>query len=575
MKLPGLNVETVALFVLGCILLLSGGSGIHLFLLSPTDNAYLWNRSNVLAGMLLGYGAALVGMSFWSLYLATSGLSLAGEISRHASDVRALIRDHLLPPMRRAFEPGRALGWLFMVLCLGIAVRAYFLAQPVRYDEAYTFLNFVNGPLLPLFDYAYPNNHVLHTILMKLSTMLFGAHPASLRLPAFIAGIASIPLMFCLARTLSRDRSATFATVIIAVFPYLILYSTNARGYSIVVFLTLALIWVAAQTAQSPSIAASAVLSIIGAFGLLTIPSTAFAVAGVYLWYGCLLLINGTKLKRMACDFAVPCAVMTAGLTAFLYTPVIFVSNGIEPIIDNEYVKAQPSAEFFSRIYPHFAATLADFSRDIPGPVVILCLGLMAIGTYGAAKNRNWPVLLLLPAALAASTVLFFIKHAIPFPRTWIFLIPIAILQANAGLAYCLETFPGKPRRFINYGIVLAGACYALFLVSSNAMARYPDTGTFPEAPRIAGYLKPLIKEGDEVHASVPADYPTYFYLWYNGVRDFRAKEHDTGDAMKYFVVQKSGHFEPNAIQDRIDEPVQKIFDIRDAAIFRTRPAKE
>ena len=72
-----------------------------------------------------------------------------------------------------------------------------------------------------------------------------------------------------------------------------------------------------------------------------------------------------------------------------------------------------------------------------------------------------------------------------------------------------------------------------------------------------------------------PPIYPTYFYLWYNGVRDFRAKEHDTGDAMKYFVVQKSGYLEPNAIQDRIDEPVQKIFDIRDAAVFRTHPANE
>lgn len=575
MKVSGFNVENLTLLVLGCGLLLPALTGTHLVLLSPTDNAYVWNRSSVLAAMLLGYGTAFLGMSFWSLYLGTRRTSLRAEIFRHAGDVRALMQNDLLPALRRAFEPRQSVVWLLIVSCLGIALRAYFLAQPLRYDEAYTFLNFVNGHVLGLFEYPYPNNHVLHTIWVKLSTMIGGAHPWSIRLPAFIAGIASIPLMFCLARTLTKEGSGIFATVVTSVFPYLVLYSTLARGYSLVVFLALALIWVAAQTAQSPSIAASVILSLIAAFGVLTIPSAAFAVAGVFLWYASLLLINGNKLKRIVYEFVVPCGIMTATLSAVLYSPVFFVSNGIEPVIANDYVKALPTAAFLSRIYPHFADTLADFWRDIPGPVLALGAVLMALGAYGAAKKRDWPVLVLLPAVLSASVLLFLVKRAIPFPRTWIFLIPIAILLADAGWTYCIGMLPGKTRRSINHAITFAGAGYALFLMGANAIAKYPDTGAFPEAPRVAAYLKPLIKLGDEVHASVPADYPTYFYLWYNGLSDFRAKEHDSGEQTKYFVVQKSGYMETNPIQERIEGPVEKLIDIADAAVFRITPADE
>jgi len=575
MKFAGFTFESVLLFFTGSSLLLLSVPEIHLSLLTPIESAFLRERSTVLTGLLIAYGAALVVLSFWSGYLARRGARLAGKIARHMSDAHALVRGDLLPVFQHPFKSRRTVAGLLVVLCIGISVRAYFLAQPLRYDEAYTFLKFVNGHVVRLFDYPYPNNHVLHTIFVKFSTMLWGSHPWTIRLPALIAGIASIPLMFCVSRTLLRERSGTFAAVLIAVFPYLVLYSTLARGYSTVVFLTLALIWVAAQTAQAPSIAASAILSIIAAFGLLTIPSMAFAIAGIYLWYGCLLLINGNKVNRVISRFAVPGAVMTAGFAAVLYTPVIFVSKGIGPLLDNDYIRAQPTAEFISKIYPHAAATLADFSRDIPAAVLISFIALMVIGTYAAAKKGDWPVLLLLPAVFSASAILLFIKHAIPFPRTWIFSIPIAILLVNAGWAYCLEALPVKIQGCINRATVLAGGVYALSLIASNAIAKYPDTGTFPEAPRIADSLKALMKKGDKVYASVPADYPTYFYLWYHGLSDFRVKEDDDGDHTKYIIVQKDGYLTPNPIGERVEEPMEKLIELSDAAVFRIRPADD
>lgn len=566
MKLPKPSLEAALLCLGGCGLLFLSPPSIHLRFLSPVDNAYLWQRAGVVAALLFGYGSALVGLGIWSQILAASGTSLSAQVRRHAADVSLLLRYVLFDAVRRAFRSDRDIGWVLMALCLGIAVRAYFLSQPMRYDESNTFLRFVNGDVSLLFFYPFPNNHVLHTILVKLSTVVFGAHPSTIRFPAFLAGIASIPLMFCLVRVLLREKSATFATVATAVFPYLILYSTTARGYSLVVFFTLALIFIGALTASKPSMAASIVLSVIAALGMLTIPIMTFPVAGVYLWLTCLFFINGNKFPRILREFVIPCAIMTIGLTAVFYTPVMLVSKGLDPVLANEYVAAQSSEMFFSRLYPHLARTFSDFFRDVPAPILFAFLALMTIGAYSAARRRDWPLLLLLPSALVACAVLFLSKHAIPYPRTWIFLLPLMLILANAGFVHCVETFSHGIQKRFHRGVVLAGACYGVWLMATNAIVQYPDTGAFPDASRIARYLKPLMKEGDKVQASIPADYPLYFYLWYYDLRDFRGEADP--DETEFFVVQKSNY----TFEKEVVEPVVKLVSVADAAVYQNIP---
>jgi hypothetical protein len=335
--------------------------------------------------------------------------------------------------------------------------------------------------------------------------------------------------------------------------------------------------FVGAHVAKTPSIAASAILSSISALGLMTMPSMAFPIAGIYLWLVCLLLLNGSSLKRILCAFVIPCAIMTVGFSAVLYSPVIFVSNGLEPLLANEFVQSQPSEVFFGQTYPHFARTLAHYSRDIPGLILLFCLILMVMGIYSAARTRNWPILLLLPSVLVASGLIFLLKHAVPFPRTWIYMIPIVLLIADAGFTHCIEKLSSRFQFFVNQGMVLAGVFFAVFLVSTNAIVRYPDTSTFPEAPLVASYLKAVMNDGDRVYAMFPADYPTYFYLWYQGLRDFRDKgkaEKKAERKRKFFVVQKSTYPVEDATgehEDASGEHFVKLIEVADVAIYRSR----
>lgn len=568
-KLCKVYAETALFFAIGIGLLLLSPARVHLRFLNPIDNNYLWRRSSVVAVLLAAYGAVFLALAVFSYTSSSKGAFLTTRFLRRLGSAVALVRADLLPAMTRCFFSRQNISWIFLVLGTGVVVRAYFLAQPMRYDEAYTFLNYVNGDIARAFFYPIPNNHVLHTILVKLSTFFWGAHPESIRLPAFMAGIASIPLMFCLCRELLTGRSGIFASAAFALFPYLILYSTNARGYSIMVFLSLALMYVGVRFSREPSVEASMILSLIAAFGLMTIPSMAFPIAGIYLWLFCVYLVKGNSPAKVFREFVLPGAIATTGFAVILYSPVVLVTNGMQSLVANEFVQAQPREVFSGQLFPHFAETLAAYSRDIPYAILIFCTLLVVLGLYSTAKQRNWVIFLILPSLIVASGALFLAKQAIPFPRTWIYMIPAILLLADAGWIYCMGKFSKPLRTVAINSLLFAGVFYGVFLISTNAVAKYPDTGNFSEAPAVAAYLESVMNADDAVDGIVPVDYPTYFYLWYRNMGDIRPRrDHPTRG--KFYIVKKSNY----SIEETTGDSVVKLLEMDDAAVYKSLPER-
>ena len=68
----------------------------------------------------------------------------------------------------------------------------------MRYDESVSFLIFVKETISRAFYYPVPNNHVLNTLLEKLSCAVVGTSPVAIRLPAFIAGVAHSAIQLCI-----------------------------------------------------------------------------------------------------------------------------------------------------------------------------------------------------------------------------------------------------------------------------------------------------------------------------------------------------------------------------------------
>src|SRR3954471_17324529 len=88
----------------------------------------------------------------------------------------------------------------------GAAVRmAYVRSESMRGDEAFTYNEYASKSLADVFNYTFPNNHLLNTLLSSLATARLGRAPWVVRLPALVAGVLLIPATYLLVRRLA-DR---------------------------------------------------------------------------------------------------------------------------------------------------------------------------------------------------------------------------------------------------------------------------------------------------------------------------------------------------------------------------------
>lgn len=87
----------------------------------------------------------------------------------------------------------------------------------------------------------------LYNCLMYVWAGLFGTSEPALRLPSVLLGVASVFLIFRLGQSLYDARTGVFAAALLALSPYHIGYSQEARSYSLLVFLSLWSCWSLSQ----------------------------------------------------------------------------------------------------------------------------------------------------------------------------------------------------------------------------------------------------------------------------------------------------------------------------------------
>lgn len=485
-----------------------------------------------------------------SVHFSPTETHIPTSLFPSGQNLKDIARRSLLSVVQYHRELGAKNHWLFLALAVGILVRSYFLPQAIRGDEAFTFLYYVNADLRSLFDYSSTNNHVLNTLLIKLSAFIFGASPASIRFPAFLTGILAIAITFYAARAVGKNRnSGILAGMALAVFPYLVLYSTNARGYTLVVLFTLLLVMIGERFVNNPSKTGVLLMAFCAALGMLAIPIMVLPIAGISLWIVCLMFLKKFALRAVLLRFVFPFGLLSGIFTLILYAPIIIASNGPAPIIANKFIQSVSWDVFLPQIVPHVQATFAELSRDIHPAVLLAMLALAALGLFDSAKRRNWGMLLILPCLLVGAWLILFIQRTTLYPRMWTYAIPFVLLAADAGLAILLDRLPHPAQTSINAALALGGVFVAINLMSRNVIARYLDSGAFPEAPLAVEYLKPIITPEDSLRVSPTAQWPVYFYLWYDQAPQPRLEQNAT-DGRLFFVSKKSrGPLDDDAAQ--------------------------
>jgi len=427
--------------------------------------------------------------------LATDAVSLAATVVSECKSIPALDR------------------WaLAAVILLAAFLRIPLLSQPMRYDEASTITMYASKPLyVGLSFYTEPNNHLFHTFLVHLTYVLFGNRPWALRLPAFLAGLLLVPATYAAARSLYRTQGAILAAALTATSSVLIEYSTSARGYTLVCFLFMILIPLAAYLLRTQNWVAWFLFAILSAIGFHTIPIMLYPLGGVTVWL-LLSAIAGDASPRPAHVITglLAAGAFSAVLTTALYCPVFAVS-GPKSVFANRWVTALPWQRFLRDLPASFLSTGRNWNRELPLPLIFALAAGFAISLLWHARcsRFHFP----LPLALAAWVVpLLMIQRVVPFERVWMFALPLFLIAAAAGLALIGTQLLDDSR--LSRGMVLVAIFVSLWTawrVQRSHLIYSINEGRGMEA--IATYLKPRLVSGDSVLVSLPSDVPLEYHF--------------------------------------------------------------
>ena len=414
---------------------------------------------------------------------------------------------------------------LALIVLLGTFLRVSHLNELPRYDETFTYLTFARRSLIHVFAfYPAPNNHILSTAFIWLSCRIFGPEPWAWRVPALLAGVAVLPMIYAAGRRLAGRNAGLYAAGIAAVAPPMVIYSVDARGFMLQALFLAAMLLLAAGIVEGTEGGSWSLLSAAAVAGFWTAPTMLYPYLVVMVW----ILACGTR--KMLRPVLVS-GTATGAVVAALYMPVVIVT-GAEQLFRNHWVRPLPADQLWTaaRSFPALLATILHAGDFVAVPI-LLCIGVLLSFAFSARLRRFHPnpfliLLLVLPAVAIAQRV-------IPFPRTLLPLLVVYYLVAAAGWA-ALEESLADGHEVLRAAILLtllSGS--AFYLIRSGYLE---SQGGFPAAKAVAGFLARELCPYDGLAISASAGPPVEYELRRAGIDPWPLEE-TAPDSARVLVV--------------------------------------
>jgi len=123
---------------------------------------------------------------------------------------------------------------LIISVIIFVGLLAASASTVMRVDESATFIYYAGQNWYhPLLVYDSPNNHILHSVLVHLTTGIFGHEVWAVRLPAMAAGALCIGMAYLAMRAMLAPSAGLIAAIVLGSSYYWLDQSVNARGYTI------------------------------------------------------------------------------------------------------------------------------------------------------------------------------------------------------------------------------------------------------------------------------------------------------------------------------------------------------
>lgn len=425
----------------------------------------------------------------------------------------------------KSLAPDRFIGVLLLAaIVLAVVVRVCFLWQPIRSDEAYTFLTYAPKPLYVAAGiYVAPNHHVFHTLLQCSICYVFGEGLWAIRLPALLAGILIVPAAYAAGCAMYNRTAGALAACLSAASEPLVEYSTNARGYSLVTLLFLVLLILAPLLRRPHQWTAWGLFTLTAGIGFYTIPIMLYPYTTVMLWLLTACWTSGMtaheRNKFLATWLASGLA--TFLLTVLFYSPILLIS-GAKSILANEYVRPLSWSMYCLKLPASFSDVWRSWNWGLPsGIVLLLAIGAaISLVFHRKLAQDRCPIVLVAIVACVGETA---VHRVVPPLRTWVFLVPLYFIMASAGIAWLIDSAgkrsPAAGRLVLVAAALLAAGWPGWNVLRAETLANVLDTGVFPDAASIAEALQKQSQAGDGVIATpYPSTCPLAYYLRQRGI---------------------------------------------------------
>jgi hypothetical protein len=268
---------------------------------------------------------------------------------------------------------------------IGGVVRLFVLHDSLFADELSTYWIISGRDLGGVISTVHTNAEITPPLFFALSWLStrIDLTAEMLRLPSFVAGVAAIPLVYLVGSRAVGRFAALLATALTALSPFMIYYSAEARGYGLMVGLTL-LSTVAMLIAVEDRRTRWWVLYAASSCAAVYSHYTAVFVLGAQLLW---LLWAHPESRRPALlanvGAVIGFAPWISGLIADLNSPTTKILGALEPFTSHTIAT---SLEHWSIAYPYGFVTL----KAVPGTVGLALIAAGAAVAIVAVAVRRW-----------------------------------------------------------------------------------------------------------------------------------------------------------------------------------------
>lgn len=472
-----------------------------------TEEAHnrLFGHLPIAAGV---FGICAVTLALFKQKLIHSLIAVPSEWT----GIRAFFRDQFHGGVEIALE----IGAVFVVFAVGIFLRVWHVRRAVRFDEAWTYVEFASKSLAQgLSNYRAPNNHLLNTLLVHFSTRLFGNSLFGLRFPALAAGCLVIVASWFVARALFGRLAGILAAGCIAALPTFIEFSVNARGYSLQWLSVLAMMWFGKVLRGNPSLKIGWLGFVLAAVaGTYSIPTTLIAIVGIFAWMWASTLAERDVSKLKTASKNIALAGLAIGmLSALLYVPPLLV-RGPGALMAKDVVAWQHD-DFVEGLKHMGECAWVHWTEGVPAGVlwILFCglaIGLLFHGKFREHCGSGDPVSMTIALWLSAA-IFAWAFHVFAFPRVWSYLLLGAVMTASAGLSLVVGFLARRSRlgQVVLAGVVSVGLAVVVGagVIKQGALFTTNETGTIIDAEQIVDFLSADLHSGDSLVSNAIIEY--------------------------------------------------------------------